>query len=113
MKEQSKTSERELSKENIANLSDGEFKVLVIKMLTELIDLGQKMKEQMKDTQNEIKQNIQGINSNRKENRTQINERFGTKGRINIQQEQNEETRIQKNEERLLKLYDNWKHSNI
>ena len=45
MKEQSKTSERELSKENIANLSDGEFKALVIKMLTELIELGQKMKK--------------------------------------------------------------------
>ena len=45
MKEQSKTSERELSKENIANLSDGEFKVLVIKMLTELIELGRKMKK--------------------------------------------------------------------
>ena len=62
MKEQSKTSERQLSDE-IANLSDGEFKALVIKMLTELIELGQKMKEQMKDTQNEIKQNIQGTNS--------------------------------------------------
>ena len=40
MKEQSKTSERELSKEYIANLSDGEFKALVIKMLTELIEPG-------------------------------------------------------------------------
>ena len=29
MKEQSKTSERELSNEEIANLSDGEFKALV------------------------------------------------------------------------------------
>ena len=29
-------------------------------MLTDLIELGQKMKKQMKDTQNEIKQNIQG-----------------------------------------------------
>ena len=58
MKEQSKTSERELSDEEIANLSDGEFKVLAIKMLTEPIELGQKMEEQMKDTQNEIKQNI-------------------------------------------------------
>ena len=58
MKEQSKTSERDLSDE-IANLSDGEFKAPVIKMLTELIELGGKMKEQMKDTQNEIKQNIQ------------------------------------------------------
>ena len=63
MKEQSKTSERELSDEEIANISDGEFKALVIKMLTELIELGQKMKEQMKDTQNEINQNIQGTNS--------------------------------------------------
>ena len=42
MKEQSKTSERELSNDEIANLSDGEFKALVIKMLTELIELGQK-----------------------------------------------------------------------
>ena len=67
MKEQSKTSE--LSDEEIANLSDGEFKALVIKMLTELIELGRKMKEQMKDTQNEIKQNIQGTNSDRKKTR--------------------------------------------
>ena len=73
MKEQSKTPERELSKE-IANLSDGEFKALVIKMLTDLIELGRKMKEQMKDTQSEIKQNVQGINSNRKETRTQSND---------------------------------------
>ena len=40
MKEQSKASERELSKEEIAKLSDGEFKALVIKMLIELIELG-------------------------------------------------------------------------
>ena len=52
MKEQSKTSERELSKEVVASLSDGEFKALAIKMLTEHIELGQKMKEQMKNTQN-------------------------------------------------------------
>ena len=50
MKEQSKTSEKELNDEEIANLFDGEFKALIIKMLTELIELGQKMKEQMKDT---------------------------------------------------------------
>ena len=97
MKEQSKTSERELSNEEIANLSDGEFKVLVIKMLTELIELGQKMKEHMKETQNEIKQNIQGTNSDRKETRTQINN-LEQKEEINIQPEKNEETRIRKNE---------------
>ena len=73
MKEQIKTSERELSSEEIANLSDGEFKALVITMLTELIELGQKMKRQMKDTQSEIKQNIQGTNSDRKKTRAQSN----------------------------------------
>ena len=73
MKEQSKASERELSDEEIANLADGEFKAFVIKMLTELIELGWKMKEQMKDTQNEIKQNIQETNSDRKETGAHIN----------------------------------------
>ena len=74
MKEQRKTSERKLSDEEIANLSDREFKALVIKMLTELIELGQKMKKQMKDPQSEIKQNVQGTNSDRKETRTQSND---------------------------------------
>ena len=74
MKGQSKTPERELSDEETANLSDGEFKTLVIKMLTELIELGRKMEEQMKDTQSEIKQNMQRTNSDRKETRIQIND---------------------------------------
>ena len=56
------------------------------------------MKEQMKATQNEIKQNIHGTNSERKETRTQSNN-LEQKEDINIQLEQNEETRIQKNEE--------------
>ena len=73
MKEQSKASERELSDEEMANLCDGEFRALVIKMLTDLIELGRKMKKQMKDTQSEIKQNVQGTNSDRKETRTQSN----------------------------------------
>ena len=45
MKEQRKTSERELSNEEITKVSDREFKALVIKMLIDLIDLGQKMKK--------------------------------------------------------------------
>ena len=73
MKEQIKTPEEELSDEEIANLSDAEFKTLVIRMLTETIELSHKMKEQMKATQSEIKQNIQGTNSEGKETGTQIN----------------------------------------
>ena len=56
------------------------------------------MKEQVKDTQNEIKQNIQETNSDTKEIRTQGND-LEQKEEINIQLEQNEETRIQKSEE--------------
>ena len=49
----------------------------------------------MKNTQNEIKQTIQGNNGDRKETRTQINS-LEQKKEINIQLEQNKETRIQK-----------------
>ena len=66
----------------------------------------------MKDTQSEIKQNIQGTNSDRKETRTQSNDLEQKKER-NIHPEEKEETRIQKNEERLRNLWDNLKHSNI
>ena len=47
-----------------------------------------------------------------KETRTRIND-LEQKEEINIQPEQNEETRIQKNEEKLRNLWDNFKHSNI
>ena len=70
------------------------------------------MKKQIKDTQNKIKQNIQGTNSDRKETRTQSND-LEQKEKINIQQEQNEETRTQKNEDRLTNLWDNLQCSNI
>ena len=112
MKAQSKTPEKELGNEEIANLSDVELKTLKIKVLTELIELGWKMKEQMKTTQSEIKQNIRGTNSDRKETRTQIND-LEQKEEINIHPEDNEETRIQKNEERFRNLWDNLKCSNI
>ena len=72
MKEKIKTPEKELSNGEIDNLSDAEFKTLVIRMLTELIELGHKMKEEMEATQSEIKENIQGTNSEGKETRTQI-----------------------------------------
>ena len=113
MKEQIKAPEKiQPSNEEIASLSDAEFKTLVIRVLTELTELGPKVKEEMKTTQSEIKQNIQGTNSDRKETWTQING-LDWKEEINIQPEKNEETRIQKNEERLRNLQDNFKHSDI
>ena len=73
MKEQIKSPEKELSDEEIDNLSDAELKTLVIRMLTEKTEFGCKMKEYMVVTQSEIKQNIQGTNSEGKETGTQIN----------------------------------------
>ena len=113
MKEQIKAPEKiQVSNEEIANLSDAQFKTLVIRMLTELIELSCKMKEEMKASQREINQNIQGTNSEGKETGTQINS-LDQKEEISIQPEQNEETRIQKNEERLRNLWDNFQCSNI
>ena len=45
MKGQIKTPEKELSNKEIANLSDAEFKSLVIRMLTEMVKYGHKMEE--------------------------------------------------------------------
>ena len=95
---------KNLSDKTIDNLSDAEFKTLVIRMFTELNELGSKMKEEMKTTQNEIKHDIQATNSEGKEIRTQINN-LKQKEEINIELEQNEETRIPKKMRRGLGTY--------
>ena len=66
MKEQNKTPEKELNKMEVNNLSEAEFKTLVIRMLNELSeDLSsiKKIQSEMKDTLIEIEKNLQGINS--------------------------------------------------
>ena len=103
MKEQIKTTEKGLSNEELANLSDAEFTTLEIRMLTEMTEYGHKIEEEVKGIQSEIKKNIQGTNSERQETMTQIND-LEQKEEINIQPEQNEETRIQKNKEKLRNL---------
>ena len=95
----------QLSDEEIANLSDAQFKTLVIWMLIEIVEYGCKIEERVKAMKSEIKENIQGTNSDGKETRAQING-GNQREEINIQPEQNEETRIQKNEERLRNLQD-------
>ena len=87
--------------EEIAHLSDTQFKTLVIRMLTELVEYGHKLEEKMKTMKSEIKENVQETNSDGKENGTQING-LDQKEEINIQPEQNEKTRIEKNNEERL-----------
>ena len=81
-------------------------------MLTEIIEYGHKTEEEVKPLQSEIKKNVQGTNSEGKGMGTQIKD-MEQKEEINIQLEQNEETRIFKNEESLRNLWDNFKCSNI
>ena len=95
MKEQIKAPEKiQLSDEEIANLSDAQFKTLVIRMFTELVEFGRKLDEKMKVMLSEMKENVQGTNSDRKETGTQINCVDRWKEERNIQPEKNEETRI-------------------
>ena len=62
-------------------------------MLTELLEYVNKIEEKVKAVQSEIKENIQGTNSEGKETGTQIND-LEQKEEINIQPQQNEETKI-------------------
>ena len=71
MKEQIKTPEKELSDKEIGNPSDAEFKTLVIRMLTEIVEYGNKIEEKVKAMKSEIKKNIQGTNSEGKKTGTQ------------------------------------------
>ena len=106
MTEQFKVPEKiQLSNKDIANLSDAQFKTLVIRKLTELVESVRKSDEKMKAMLRETKENVQGTNSEAKETGTQING-VDQKEERNIQPEKNEETRTWKNEERLRNLQD-------
>ena len=107
VKDQIKAPKIQLSDEEIASLSDAQFKTLVIRTLTELAELWSQ-----NTGKREIKENAQETNSEGKETGTQING-LDQKKEVNIQPEQNEEIRTQKNEERLRNLWNNLKHSNI
>ena len=96
----------------ITTLSDAEFKTLVIRMFKELIEYGNSIKEEMKVTLSEIKKNLQRTNNEGEKERIQINN-LEHEEEINRQPKQNEETRIQKNEERKRRLWEISKRANI
>ena len=82
MKEQIKAPEKiQLSDKERANLSDAEFKTLVIRMLTQMIEFGHKTEEKVKAMQSKIKENVQGTNSEGKETRMDLNQQFGAERR--------------------------------
>ena len=77
MKEQIKAPEKiQLRDRETANLSEAQFKTLVIRMLTEMVEYGHKIEEKAKAMKSEIKENVQGTNSEGKSNQW-----FGLGGR--------------------------------
>ena len=59
MEEQFKAPEKiQVSDEQIANLSDAQFKTLIIRMLTEMVEYGRKIEEKVKAMKSEIKENV-------------------------------------------------------
>ena len=82
MKAQIKTPKIELSNKEIANLSNEEFKALVIRMLTGLVEYGWKIEEKVKAMKSKKKKNVQGTNSKGRETGTQTD--LEQKEEINI-----------------------------
>ena len=76
-----------------------------------MVEFGHKLDEKMKAMRRETKENVQRTNSDGKKTGTQING-VDQKEERNIQPEKKEETRIQKNDERLRNLQDILKRSN-
>ena len=63
MKEQIKAPGKILSNKEIANLSDAQFKTLVIRMLTEMVEYDHKIEERVKVMKSETKENAQGTDA--------------------------------------------------
>ena len=115
MKEQIKTPEKELSEMERSNLSDAEFKTLVIRMLQELsknLNSIKKIQSEMKAIVTEIKNNLQGNNSRVDEAENQMNG-LEHKEAKNNQSEQQQGKTTPQNEDSVSRLWGNFKHYNI
>ena len=115
MKEHNKTPEKELNEMEITNLSDAEFKTLVIRMLKEIIGYCNNIKKiqaEMKVALSEIKKNIQGTNSGGMKPRIKSTI-WNIRKKESIQSEEQEGKIIKTNKDRIRSLWDNFKRTNI
>ena len=113
MKEEIKTPEKELNKMEISNLSDVEFKTLVIRMLKEIsedFNSIKKIQTETKDTLIEMKNNLQGNNSAVNKAKNQLNDLEHKEAK---KQPQNKKKESPKNENSMNSHWDNFMKSNI
>ena len=126
MKEQGKNLQDQINKDEIGNLSEKEFRVMIVKMIQNLGNRMEKIQETfnkdleelkskqtvMKNTINEIKNNLKGINSGITEAEEWIGELEDKMVEITVR-EQNKEKRMKGIEDSLRDLWDNIKCTNI
>ena len=136
MKGKEEASEIMLTEKEASQLSDTEFKAMVMRKLTELTDNYQKLQgnyneltanyikmkkkietinkgqEEMKNTISELKNTVEGDKSRLDEAEDRTSELEDTIER-NTHKEQEKENRLRKNEEWLRKMKDNMKYNNI
>ena len=114
MKEQEKSPQKELNDIKASNLSDTEFKVMVIRMFNGMkkdIETIKKDQSKIKNTIPERKNKLEGINSRLDEAQDKIRD-LENKVERNSQSEKQKEKRIFKNEDSLRDL-DDMNHNNI
>ena len=136
MKGKEEVSERILTEKEATQLSDTEFKAMVIRKVTELTENYQKLQgnyngltanyinmkkeietinkgqEEMNTTISELKNTVEGIKSTLDEGEDRIRE-LEEKVEENTQEEQEKEKRLRKNGEGLREMQDNMKCNNI
>ena len=130
MQEQDKTPEKQLNEVEIGNLSEKEFRIMIVKMIQGLgkrmeakIEKMQEMfnkdleelknkQTEMDNTITEMKTTLEGINSRITEAEERISDLEDTMVEF-TDAEHNKEKRMKKNEDSLRDLWDNIKHNNI
>ena len=80
----------------IANLSDAEFKTLVIRMLREITEYGKNIREEMKVKLSEIRKHLQGTNGGENKPENQINDLEHKEGKSILSEQQEEKKNSKK-----------------
>ena len=123
MKGQDKTPEKQLNQVETGNLSEKEFRIMIVKMIQ---DLGKRMEakiekmqemftkglEELRNKQAEMGNKLEGINRRITEAEEQINDLENRMVEITAKEE-NIEKRMRRNEDSLRDLWDSIKCTNI
>ena len=126
MKEQCKNPPNQTNEEERGSLPEKEFRVMIVKVIKNLGNRMEKIKQRfnkeledlkrkqtmMNNTINEIKNSLEGINSRITEAEERVSD-LGDKIVEITTAEQNKEKRMKRIEDSLRDLWDNIKHTNI